>query len=189
MASGRENLKKYDKLLKTIEVISKFIPKFIFKILWVLNDTSELRISLLIRYLFVKKYAESCGENIFIGKYVTIKNVERLKLGSNISIHAYCYIDAFGQVTIKDNVSIANHCTLVSFNHTWELKNNPIKYNPVMPGPIIIQEDVWIGSGCRVLSNLIIGSRCVVAAGAVVNVNVDSNTIVGGVPSRVLKEI
>ena len=52
---------------------------------------------------------------------------------------------------------------------------------------VIVNDDVWIGSGCRILSGVNIGHRVVVAAGAVVNKSITSNTIVAGVPAKVVK--
>ena len=53
----------------------------------------------------------------------------------------------------------------------------------------VIIDDVWVGCGCRILSGVTIGSRSIVAAGAVVNKNIPSRVMVGGVPAKVLKEI
>lgn len=187
--SGRNLLKKVKHVVFFLEFISKFIPKFFFDFLWDVFDTSEGKIPLLVRYLYIKKYSKECGENIYIGKGVVLKNITYLSLGSNISIHAYSYIDSAGEITIGDNTSIANHSSLISFEHTWGNIQLPIKYNEVKKGSISIQNDVWIGSGCRILSNVIINTRSIVAAGAVVTRNIMPNTIVGGVPARKLKDI
>lgn len=187
--SGREKIEQFNWLIKLMITINKCIPKFILNIMWTFCESSENKMSLLFRYLYVNKYSQKCGENIFIGKYVTIKNIQSLTLGNNISIHAYCYIDAYGTIEIDDNVSIANHTTLVSFEHTWNDPEKPIKYNHVDSKKINILSDVWIGSGCRVLSGVTISSRSIVAAGAVVNKNIPSSVIVGGIPFKVIKEI
>ncbi|WP_252501998.1 acyltransferase [Sporosarcina sp. Marseille-Q4943] len=182
-------LKKLRRLIRFIEFISKFVPKPLFVFLWRFSDSSESKVALLIRYLYVKKYSNDCGENIYIGKGVILKNIEHLTLGSNISIHAYNYIDAAGGITIGDNVSIANQSSLISFEHTWEEDNIPIKYNKVKKERIVIQNDIWIGTGCRILSNVTLYRRSIVAAGAVVNKDVLPNTIVGGIPARKIKDI
>jgi len=187
--SGREKLEKYRHIIGLMIIISILIPKFIFNFLWTITASSEGSLPLLIRYFYVKKYAKACGDNIFIGKYVTIKNIQGLILESNISIHAYVYLDAYGEIDIGKDVSIANHSTLVSFEHTWVDYNKPIKYNQVDSRKIKIENDIWIGSGCRVLSGVTIQTRSIIAAGAVVNKNVPSKVIVGGVPCKVIKHI
>lgn len=116
-------------------------------------------------------------------------NIGKLTLGNNVSIHPLCYIDAAGEIFIGDNVSIAHCSTIISTNHTWKDVDIPIKYNPEKFGKVIINEDVWVGCGCRILSGVTVKKRSVIAAGSVVNKDVESNTIVGGVPAKVIKEI
>lgn len=187
--SGRMQFSRYEKLINFIYFFVKFLPNSFQLIVLNFFDGYEGKPVLLLRYFYVRKNAALCGENIFIGKYVTLKNIDGLSLGSNISIQAYCYLDAFGKINIGDNVSIANHSSIISFEHTWSNENIPIKYNSIQKGTINISQDVWIGSGCRILSNTTINTRSVVAAGAVVNKDVDSNSIFGGIPARKIKEI
>ncbi|MGX7595068.1 acyltransferase [Planococcus plakortidis] len=187
--SGRNIFEKYKKIILLLIFISKFIPKIIFDLVWNLTSIFENKFVILIRYLYLKKYAGECGDNIYIGKYVILKNIQDLQLGSNISIHAFCYLDSFGCIKIGDNVSIANHTSIISFNHTFEDKSLPIKYNLVEKGKINIEQDVWIGSGVRILPDVTIKSRSIVAAGAVVVKDVLVGMIVGGVPAKTIKEI
>lgn len=79
------------------------------------------------------------------------KEYYKFSLEDNISIHAYVYIEASGGIEIRNDISIANHTTIVSLN---------------IPGmKKIIKNDVWIGSGCRILSGVTINSRSIVVAG------------------------
>ena len=65
----------------------------------------------------------------------------------------------------------------------------PIKYNPSVCSPIVVNDDVWIGCGCRILAGVEIGDRVVIAAGAVVNKNVERNSLYAGVPAKKIKSI
>ena len=107
-----------------------------------------------------------------------------------------CYIDGCGGIEIGDNVSIAHSTSIVSFNHTYEKVDIPIKYNPISCGYIYIYNDfcsvyndVWIGCGVRILSGVTIGNRSIVAAGSVVTANVTPYTLVGGIPAKFIKQI
>ena len=184
-----KRLGKFRMIIKFLTIIIKFIPKPILKISWNIFDTSEGKIAILYRYLYLQKYCLSTGENIFVGKSVNLKNIQDLSIGSNVSIHSFNYLDAYGGINIGSNVSIANHCSIIASDHTWGDKNIPIKYNKVVKKPIVINDDVWIASGCRILGDVIIKERTVIGAGAVVNKNLDNNSLYVGVPARKVKNI
>ena len=58
-----------------------------------------------------------------------------------------------------------------------------------VPAPIVLGRNVWVGSNATILRGVTIGDNAVVAAGAVVAKDVEANTIVGGVPARLLRRI
>lgn len=179
-------------LFKIIDIIQKpynLLPKFICNLVYDFSSVSEGKFALLIRYLYVKRFAKSVGNNVYIGKYVSLKNIKNLSIGNNVSIHAYNYIDASGFISIGNNVSIANHCTLISSDHTWNDKTKPIKYNSVNLKPITIMNDVWIAAGVRVLGNTTIKNRCVIGAGAIVNKTTEEHGLYVGVPIKKVRSI
>jgi acetyltransferase-like isoleucine patch superfamily enzyme len=57
------------------------------------------------------------------------------------------------------------------------------------PAPIIIGNNVWIGSNSTILPGVVIGDNSIIGAGSVVTKNVPSNVIVAGVPAKVIKKI
>lgn len=186
--SGRFYLAKYDILVK---IILKFFTCFPFLI----NLSNFLfknftgKIGIFIRYIWCKVFFEKTGNNIYLAPMVIIKNKDKISIGSNVSIHEFCYIDADGGIQIGDNVSIAHNCSLVSFEHTWDNIQEPIKYNPTKLNSIKIGNDVWLGCGVRVLSGSVIEDRVIVAAGAVVKGILESGYLYGGVPVRKLKKL
>lgn len=74
------------------------MPKTICNLLWDIFNISESKIANLYRNLYVNKFAKSVGRNLFVGKFVSIKNIQNLSIGNDVSVHAYTYIDAFGQI-------------------------------------------------------------------------------------------
>ena len=76
---------------------------------------------------------------------------------------------------------------MISSDHTWKDKSKPIKYNNIEPKKIVIEDDVWIAAGVKVLGGNKIRRRCVIGAGAVVNKNTEANSLYVGVPIKKLR--
>lgn len=111
----------------------------------------------------------------------------RLCIGENVAIGAYNLVSAFGgDIEIGDWTMFGPHVTLVSVDHGMRDDGTPMRLQPGTPGDIVIEPDVWVGAGATILKGVHIGTGAVVAAGAVVNRDVESKTIVGGVPAKVL---
>lgn len=177
------------KMLKKTGKLIRFIPKTIRKFIYESTTNYSNLIALAIRYTILSSYTQNIGNRVYIGKNVTLKNIENLTLGNSVSIHDGCYIDAYGTISIGNAVSIANHTSVISFEHTWNEREIPIKYNPSVKKSIIISDDVWIGSGCRVLGGTVINERVIIAAGAVTKGELLKSRIYGGVPAKEIKKI
>jgi maltose O-acetyltransferase len=92
-----------------------------------------------------------------------------------------------GNLTIGDRVSIAPRVTLVTSSHP---NHSRIRgFAPVSQGPIIIEEDAWLGAGCVVLPGVRIGRGAVVGANSVVASDVPSLHVVAGQPARTIREL
>lgn len=108
-------------------------------------------------------------------------------LGSNTFIGSFCQIAAFGVgIRIGSNVQIAGHCALVDTQHRFSDTENLINQQGFTSKGIIIEDDVWLGSGVSVMDGVTIGRGAVIGAGAVVCKNVPPYSVSVGVPSRVI---
>lgn len=143
----------------------------------------------LIRYVFLKNCLKKLGDNVVFGPGVHIKWPERITIGENVSVNEMCYLEGFGSITIGNDVAIAHATTIMTSNHSFKDTDKIIRLNPIIGEPIIIEDDIWIGCGVRILAGVHLKQRTVVAAGAVVNKSFDGHTLLGGVPARVLKNI
>lgn len=186
---GRMIFEKMWPFLKVAVLFFRVFPRFVHCFIWSIVSGFSGFVAVLIRYLSFSARIEKFDKNTYIGTYVVLKNIDNMKVGVNFSLHDFCYVDAIGGIRIGDNVSIAHGTSLITFNHTWEDKETPIKYNNVKTGAIVIEDDVWIGCGVRIMPGVTIGKRSVVAAGSVVVKDVPSGTLVGGVPAKVIKYI
>ena len=190
--TGREFFRRAKLLLNIVVWADSLLPKKLNRLFFAMLSPFEGRGFIVLRYILIRNLAASCGENVAVFHNVFINFGESgrgIRFGKNVSVNTGCYIDATGGIYIGDNVSIAHQTSILSTNHTWEKPNVPICYNEVSASPVRIEDDVWIGCGCRILSGVTIHSRSVVAAGAVVCKNVESNSVVGGVPAKFLKNI
>jgi len=119
---------------------------------------------------------------------VIISKPENFTIGNGVSINQYCYLSCSGGVTIGNDVSIAYGVTIITSSHDYTTAEK-IKYAPLLINPITIGSNVWIGMNSMILSGVLINYNVVVGAGALVNKEVSSSSIVGGLPARVLSEI
>lgn len=187
MNRKRDVLEKYSKIISIIIRISKFFPKG-FYLKWLkLIRTHDNFIAMFIRYICLKNCAKSCGDNVAIFSNVYLLRIHNLEIGNNVSIHPLCYIDASGCILIGDDVSIAHNTTIMSEEHIYKdllvnIKDQECEYKKT-----VIENNVWIGAGSKILAGSYVETGSIVAAGAVVKNRVDSNSIVGGVPAKLIK--
>lgn len=185
--SGRYIFKKYKFIINILYGITKIFPKRIRIKLFELHRNTPGKIGVLIRYIYIKSLAKKCGDNVAIMQNVYFFNVDKLEIGNNVSFHPMCYIDSLGTIIIGNNVSIAHGVSIISFNHGYNDLKIPIKYQNVELGRIFIDENVWIGAKATILPNISIGQGAIIGANCVVTHDVKENTIVGGIPNKVIK--
>ena len=140
-----------------------------------------------LRYPLVRRLAKSCGDCVAVFEGAYLYNLENVEFGDNISIHPMCYVDGTGGLSVGSNVSIAHATTIMTTEHDYTQLEVPIREAPGTLHPVAIGDDVWIGSGARILAGVSVGDRVVVGAGAVVTKDIPSHTISVGVPARPLR--
>lgn len=112
---------------------------------------------------------------------------EGLCVGDNSNIGNYAVIGCSGHITIGARVLMGPHVCLIAENHGIGDAEMPIKDQGVTRQPIVIEDDVWLGSGAIVVAGVTVGRGSVVAAGAVVTGDVEPWSIVAGVPARLVR--
>lgn len=187
--TGRRIFERFGGLIHIATAIVSVMPYGFRKCLYRLFSGMEGKMGELLRYVVFHELVKKCGENVVIKRGVCLYDVREMVCGNNVSIHEMCYISAVGGLKIGNDVSIAHGSSILTTNHAWDDKTKPIKYNDVTMSPVVISDDVWIGCGVRVLAGVHIGTRSIVAAGAVVTKDIESKTLVGGCPARVIKRI
>lgn len=116
----------------------------------------------------------------------------KLSIGNNVFINAYCHIACAEAINIGNNVLIASKVYIADHAHgksdMESLKRAPINRR-LITKPISIGDNVWIGEGASILMGVIIGDNCIIGANALVNKSFPPNSVIGGVPAKLIKFI
>jgi acetyltransferase-like isoleucine patch superfamily enzyme/glycosyltransferase involved in cell wall biosynthesis len=111
----------------------------------------------------------------------------QLNFGKNVYVGRHTYLGVYLPITIGDNTIIGAYSYVISANHRYESREIPIWKQGFKGAPIIIGEDVWIGTHVVILPGVTIGKGSIIAAGSLVNRSVPEYEIWGGVPARFIK--
>lgn len=120
--------------------------------------------------IFIPFYT-NFGRHILIGKSVFIN-------------HACSFLD-LGGITIEDDVQIGPRVNIITENHPAD----PSQRKMLNLKPVHVKRNAWIGAAATILPGVTVGENAIVAAGAVVHKDVAANTIVGGIPAKMIKAI
>jgi acetyltransferase-like isoleucine patch superfamily enzyme len=110
---------------------------------------------------------------------------KHIKIGKNVFINHACSFLDLGGITIEDDVLIGPKVNLITENHP----KDPSQRKSLVLNSILIKRNAWLGAAVTVLPGVTIGENSIVAAGAVVTKDVPDDTIVGGIPAKVLKSV
>ncbi|WP_283389556.1 DapH/DapD/GlmU-related protein [Barnesiella viscericola] len=110
---------------------------------------------------------------------------KNIHLGENVFINDCCHFQDHGGITLGDGCQIGHGVVFATLNHGLAPEDRQTTY----PAPIVLGRNVWVGANATILQGVTIGDNAVVAAGAVVTKDVAANTVVGGVPARLIHVI
>ena len=111
----------------------------------------------------------------------------RITVGPNSYVGPYSILHGDGGLQIGADVLIAPQVVITSHNHGHTSLETPMRLQPETYLGIVIEDDVWIGAGAKIMDGVKIGQGAIVAAGAVVARDVPANGIAAGIPAKVLK--
>ena len=108
---------------------------------------------------------------------------KQLTIGQRVFINHSFTAMSIGGITLEDNVQIGPRVTIVTDNHDF---NN--RYILKCKG-VRICKNAWIGANATIMPGVTVGENAVIAGGAVVTKDVPANTVVGGNPAHIIKEL
>lgn len=150
--------------------------------------------------LIVGKQYISIGNNTVLGRHIQLTawlindSTPIISIGSNCQIGSYNHITAANSITIYDGVLTGKFVTITDNSHgrpgdEEDLDVSAIKRKVYSKGPVVIEDNVWIGDKATILANVRIGRCSIVGANAVVTKDVPPYCIVGGNPARIIRKI
>ena len=136
------------------------------------------------------------GNNAKIGAFSTLTSTSHfskygkgLQMGDNSAIGDFTHFGAAGGIEIGNDVIMGSYISFHSENHNFSDPTQLIREQGVSSKGIKIGNNIWVGAKVTFLDGCVVGDNSVVAAGAVVNGVYPENSIIGGVPAKVIKTI
>jgi acetyltransferase-like isoleucine patch superfamily enzyme len=110
---------------------------------------------------------------------------KNISLGKRVFINSGCRFQDQGGITIGDDCLIGHNAVIATLQHDIA----PTRRSDLIPSPVVIGRNVWLGANVTVLPGVTIGDDAVIGAGSIVTKYVPARTIAVGSPARVVRTI
>ena len=134
------------------------------------------------------------GATLRIGRWAWIGHGCKIRvhegevsIGAKTVIGQECTVSAFQRVTIGRECILADRVMLIDFDHGAAEVERPIRLQGIYKRDVEVGHNVWIGYGACILRGVRIGDNSIVGTSAVVTRSFAENTVLAGVPARVLR--
>ncbi len=146
-------------------------------------------------YLHALPAGISIGEGTFIMHHTMLHVFNFRDLPkSGITIGKNCFIGEFnvmrgqGGVHIGNDVYTGPMVQIVAVNHVFSDPNRPIREQGITAQGIVIEDDVWLGSGAKVVDGVTVGRGSIIGAGSVVTKDIPPYSIAIGTPAKRIRD-
>lgn len=137
-----------------------------------------------LRNSLARGFITSCGDNVNLEPHSYFSLA--LQIGNRSGVGARSML--VGDIRIGNNVMMGTDCRMYTRNHAFDRLDVPMNQQGFTEvRPIIIEDDVWIGSNVIILPGVHVGTGAVIGAGAVVTKNVPDYAVVVGNPAKIVK--
>lgn len=143
----------------------------------------------------------SIGKNSSIGKFATLTAWDKfqnqtffpeISIGNNVQIGDFSHITCINRITIGNNVLTGKNVLITDNSHGQSVAEQaciaPAKRPLYSKGPVVIEDNVWIGEKTSILPGVNIGYGAIIGANSVVTKDVPAFSVVGGNPARLIKK-
>ena len=140
-----------------------------------------------LRAKYLSKKFKKAGNNLSICAGTRFRSMENLIVGDNVSIGYDNFIQSLGGVAIGNNTLLGPGVKIWSVNHNYQKKSLLICQQGQTLEPVVIGDDVWLGSNVFVCPGVVLPDGVLVSAGSVVSVKKYlPYSIIAGNPGRVI---
>lgn len=141
-----------------------------------------------VRQLLARKLFKFMGERVIVGTRVEFGSGKNIEMGSGSNIGRDSWISS--DTVFGENVMTGPAIVILSYNHATRIDGTPFNQQGYTTRkPVIIEDNVWIGTRVIILSGVRVGCNSVIGAGAVVTKDVPPNCVVAGNPARIVKAL
>jgi acetyltransferase-like isoleucine patch superfamily enzyme len=130
----------------------------------------------------------SIGANCRIHEFALVYSYGgSIRIGDRVTVNPFCVLYGHGGLEIGNDVRIAAHVVIIPANHIFAESGRPITEQGVRAQGVVIEDDIWIGTGARILDGIRLSRGCVIGAGSVVTRSTEPFGVYAGVPARLIK--
>lgn len=126
------------------------------------------------------------GRGLNVDSKAYIGRGSKIRIGENSSIGYRCYLQ--GDIIIGKDVMMAPEVVILTRSHGHDRIDIPMGQQGCFDHPVSIEDDVWIGTRAIILPGVRVGKGSIIGCGAVVTRDVDSFSVMGGVPAKLIKK-
>jgi maltose O-acetyltransferase len=141
-------------------------------------------IGMLIRSFTLKLFFKNHRGISLIQHGVTWVDISKISIGERFGCNSGSYINGVGGIQIGDDVLIGNNVTISSGRHPHGGRAQSIFSRAVIPEPIVIEDDVWIGAGAVIMPGIVLRKGSVIGALSVVTKSTEEYGVYVGAPAR-----
>ena len=140
------------------------------------------------RYFLAKRIVNQCGKNVVIKNKCYFGDGSKLRVGDFSQLGQNGRFG--GQITIGSYVMMGPDVVIMAVTHDVSDLTKPVidPTNPSTENPVVIGDNVWIGTRVIILPGVKIGNNSIIGSGAVVTKSFPKNSIIGGVPAKLIKQ-
>lgn len=138
-----------------------------------------------VRSLLAQLTGRPVDESVTLFPPFTADFGRNIRLGRRVFINSGCRFQDQGGITIGDDCLIGHNAVIATLQHDI----HPSRRGDLIPAPVVLGRNVWLGANVTVLPGVTIGDDAVIGAGSVVTKDVPAASIAVGSPARVVRSV